>query len=107
MCAAERELTVVELGKLDPELQGILLGARADTLTPSTVRPDGTREYSVIVYGKDPVGLQKRGFRIQTILGEMMTTTVTVEELKSLAAEPSVRSITLGKRKHPMEGGRD
>lgn len=101
-CMAERQLTVEERGKLDPELQGILSGARADTLTPSTVRPDGTREYSVIVYGEDPIGLQRRGYRIQTILGEMMTATVTIEELTKLAAEPTVRSITLGKRKHPI-----
>jgi hypothetical protein len=101
-CTTERQLTVEERGKLDPELQGILSGARADTLTPSTFRPDGSREYSVIVYGKDPVNPQRRGFRIQTILGEMMTATVTIEELIKLAAEPSVRSITLGKRKHPI-----
>jgi hypothetical protein len=101
-CTGERELTLEERGKLDPELQGILSGTRADTLTSSTVRPDGTREYSVIIYGNDPPSLQRRGYRIQTILGEMMTATVTVTELKNLAAEPSVRSITLGKRKHPI-----
>ncbi len=101
-CAAPHDLALEQMAKVDPGLRVLLERDNvADTQFDVRVRPDGSREYGVIVYGSDPDSLRSLGIRIQTVLGEMMTARVTVPELRILAAQSSVRSILKSEKASP------
>ncbi len=101
-CAAREDLTPGQLAKIDPKLRVLLEQNNVpDASYEITFRPDGSREYSVIVYGSNPDTLRTLGIPLQTVLGEMMTARVTVAELRILAVQPSVRSVLNAARAFP------
>jgi hypothetical protein len=93
-CGGPMALTEAERAKFDPGLQVLLAegtgtGSRYDV----TIRPDGTREYGVIVRTTDAEQLRAAGIRVQSVLGDVVTVRVTVDELRSVARLPSVRAV--------------
>jgi hypothetical protein len=93
-CTLHHDLAPDQLAKVDPKLRVLLEREHvSDAQYDVSVRPDGTREYGVIVYGSNPDTLRTLRIPLQTVLGEMMTARVSVAELRLLAIQPTVRSI--------------
>lgn len=102
-CTTTRDLTPGELTKLDARLQSLLA---ADTRTApgdvdTSLRPDGEREYGVIIRGGTSEELRKAGIPVAGGIGDILTARVTVEELKTLARIGAVRSIECAKLVSP------
>ena len=93
-CGGPMALTDAERAKLDPGLQALLTeGTGTDSGYDVTIRPDGTREYGVIVRTTDAEQLRAAGIRVQSVLGDVVTVRVTVDELRNVARMPSVRAV--------------
>jgi len=101
-CASQSDLTPDQRAKIDPVLQVLL---EREDVSPSqydiSIRPDGTREYGIIVYGSAADTLRALGIPLQSVLGEMMTARVSVAQLRLLAAQPTVRAIQNSSRNVP------
>ena len=94
-CSASHDLTPEQKSKLDARLQ-ILIGSDARSLPDgldTTNRPDGTREYAVIIRGGKAEEIKAAGIRVAGVVGELVTARVTIEELRTLARLQGVRSI--------------
>jgi hypothetical protein len=101
-CSAQPDLSPAQLAKIDPVLQVLL--EREDVSSAQydiSVRPDGTREYGVIVYGSAPDTLRALGIPVQSVLGEMMTARVSVAQLRLLAVQVTVRSVQNSSKDRP------
>ena len=93
-CSAEPVLSVEEQEKLDPMLQELVLGRDiAERRYDISLRPDGIKEYAVIVRTSAPEDVRALGISIGSVFGELVTVRVSAAELKRLAAIKSVRSI--------------
>ena len=96
-CGSSRDLSPSERAKLSPGLLALLTEEQApDELYDVTLRPDGVKEYGVIIRSAVPEELRAQGIRIQSTFGDVLTARVTREELRSLLALPSVRSVEQG-----------
>lgn len=93
-CGGPMALTDAERAKLDPGLQALLVeGTGSESRYDVTIRPDGTREYGVIVRTTDAEKLRAAGIHVQSVLGDVVTVRVTVDELCNVARLPSVRAV--------------
>jgi hypothetical protein len=93
-CGAPQTLTEEERAKLDPGLQALLAeGTGPESHYDITTRPDGKVEYGVIVRTADAEQLRAAGIRVQSVLGDVVTVRVTVEELRNLARLTAVRAV--------------
>lgn len=93
-CGGPMALTEAERAKLDPGLQSLLTeGTGTEAGYDVTVRPDGTREYGVIVRTTDAEQLRAAGVRVQSVSGDVVTVRVSVDELRTVARLPSVRAV--------------
>jgi len=93
-CSAEPVLSAVDHAKLDPMLQELVSGRDiAERRYDISLRPDGTKEYAVIVRTSAPEDVRALGISIGSVFGEIVTVRVSAAELKRLAALKSVRSI--------------
>lgn len=98
-CSSTTELTEVERQKLDPPLQRLLMGERVvESEYDIRTRPDGTREYAVIVRSKNVEELKAAGIRLSSAFGDVVTVRVTFDELRTLVSLPSVRSVEAGSK---------
>jgi len=102
-CAASHDLTPEQHAKLDARLQVLL--AKGAGMVPddmdSSVRPDGTREYAVVIHGGSAGELRAAGVPVAGGIGAISTARVSLEELKSLARITTVRSIETAKIVRP------
>jgi hypothetical protein len=93
-CGGPLVLTAAERDKLDPGLQTLLAeGIGSETRYDVTIRPDGTREYGAIVRTTDVEQLRAAGIRVQSVLGDVVTVRVTVDELRNVARLSAVRAV--------------
>jgi hypothetical protein len=93
-CAGTRSFTDAEVGKLDPVLRRLVKAeAVSETDYDITVRPDGTKEYGVIVLTSDVSALTAEGICIDSAFGEVVTLRVTLEELKRVLCLSSVHAV--------------
>jgi len=91
-----------EMAKLHPQIQRLLAGESVpDVEDFSSPRPDGSREYPLIVRMGDPSELDAIGLRAQSRVGEAVTVRATLKEIESLARLSSVVSIEPGSRNEP------
>jgi hypothetical protein len=101
-CCGSRELSPAERSKLTPGLLALLTDETApDGLFDSSVRTDGTKEYSVIIRSTSADELRSKGIRVQSVIGDIVTAQVSKEELRSLLSLASVRSVDQGSRNQP------
>lgn len=101
-CSSLGRLTEAELAKIDPPIQRMLSGERvAELEETSRLRPDGSREYPVIVRTVNPQEIEEMGITIESRFGEILTVRATGDEIKKLARRPSVTGIRLGSRNEP------
>jgi len=61
-----------------------------------TRRPDGTREYGIIIRTTSVDSLRAAGIRIQSVFGDVITARVSVDELRTIVRLPSVRAVQSG-----------
>jgi hypothetical protein len=93
-CGGPQALTEAERAKLDPGLQTLLAeGTGPESRYDVTTRPDGKVEYGVIVRTADAEQLRAAGIRVQSVLGDVVTVRVTVDELRTVARLPAVRAV--------------
>jgi hypothetical protein len=93
-CSADPVLSAEDQAKLDPMLQELVSGRDiAERRYDISLRPDGTKEYGVIVQTSAPDDVRALGISIGSVFGEIVTVRVNTAELKLLAALKSVRSI--------------
>ncbi len=90
------ELTETEARKIDPRLKPLLEGQSPPG--NECVRqqlPDGTQGYRVILRG-DADELRKEGIQVNAPVGDIMTATLSRDDIIKAAKLPSVRSIECG-----------
>ena len=93
-CCSGPGLSVDERAKLDPPLQELLMGENvAEHRYDVTVRPDGSKEYGVIVRTDVADDVRGLGIPVGSVYGDIVTVRVTKEELKRIAGLKTVKSI--------------
>lgn len=102
-CSSTVELTPAENAKLDVPLRMILAGQSppAAQAAGTTVRPDGSKEYHIVIRGGSAADFQAVGVNVGSALGEIFTARVTAAELRKIAKLPAVRSVELGSQNQP------
>ena len=103
-CAATGpQLTPLELEKLDPALQRLVLGTPASQaeydITPG---PSGESKFGVIVRTENADALRSAGYAVTSAFGGVAVVRVTIAQLRSLVTLPSVRNVTNGSKNHPL-----
>lgn len=92
-------LTPVELGKLDPPLQRLLLGGEViETDYNVTTGPSGERRYVVVARVETVDEVKKAGFEVTSAFGEIAVVQVTVDQLRVLVAMPGVKNVRTGSK---------
>ena len=98
-CCGSRELTPEERAKLEPRLIAFLADeSGAGELYDMTQRADGTKEYGVVVRCTNPEELRSAGIHVRSVLGDVVTASVTREELRRVISLPSVRWVEQGSK---------
>jgi hypothetical protein len=93
-CSGSSELSTEERSKIDPAIMKLLSGSVVDEQAYDVgLRPDGTKEYEVIIRLTTTDELRSAGIRIQTAAGSVATARVTLGELRKILHFPSVRSV--------------
>jgi hypothetical protein len=98
-CADSWDLSTAERDKLEPILLALLTEGRVpDGLHDVTSRPDGTKEYGVIVRCTNAEELRSAGIAVRSVIGDVVTTSVSREQLRLVISLPSVRWVEQGSR---------
>jgi hypothetical protein len=96
-CGGPPTLTDQELAKLDPYLHALITeGTVPAERYDMTLRPDGTREYGIIIRTTSVDSLRAAGVRVQSVFGDVVTARVSVDELRNIVRLPSVRAVQSG-----------
>lgn len=102
-CTATNRLSDAERAKLDPALQRLLAQERVvQSEYDATVRPDGSKEYGLVVRSNNADEIKKAGISVSSVFGDVITVRVTVEELRKLVGLSSVRSVQNGSKNYPQ-----
>jgi hypothetical protein len=89
--------------KLDPQLQQLLAGRNdVPPEIPSTVRPDGTREYTVLIRTNNIDDIRAAGVQPQDAVGNMIIAKVSLEELLHVVRIKSVLFIYSNREHSPQ-----
>lgn len=103
-CSSTTELTEVERQKLDPPLQRLLMGEGvAESEYDMSMRPDGSKEYALVVRSNNAADLKKAGIRVSSVFGDVVTVRVTLKELRKIVGLSAVRSVQNGSKNFPQE----
>ncbi len=95
-CVHSNQLTDTELAKLDVRLRPAMLGTgNPGDGCGSSLRPDGTTVYSVLIRGRADE-LRAHDIPLMGTVGEISTAVLTLDEIKNAARLPSVRSVDCG-----------
>ena len=93
-CTSGAQLSRAEQEKLDPSLQKLLLGEPLPAGNYNiSETSDGQKLYGVIITSTNPDDLEKAGVVPNTIVGEIVTARITVEEMKKAVRLDSVQKI--------------
>jgi hypothetical protein len=97
-CATSRiVLKDEERAKLDPPLQRLITGEQADAADYRTFPGEGGQPlYGVIVHGQSLTQLDRLGYRVTSVMGDMAVAHLTIEQIVSLVRLPTIRSIENG-----------
>ncbi len=100
-CSGANRLSDSERSKLDPAVQRLVTQERViESDYDTTVRPDGSREYGLVVRSGNADELRKAGIRVSSVFGDIVTVRVTLEEIKILVGLSSVRSVQNGSKNY-------
>ncbi len=99
-CSSTKSLSDNEKAKLDPPLIRLFAGQQVDkNLIGETIRPDGAKEYAVIVRSEHSEEIKALGVAISSVFGDVIVVHVTIEELRKIILLSSVRAVQVGSRK--------
>jgi hypothetical protein len=99
-CASTDSLSEAEKAKLDLPLLHLISGTPGDeTRLDVLTRPDGTKEYAVIVRSDNPDALRALGINISSVFADVIVVHVTLDELKKIVSLPAVQSIRTGSKR--------
>jgi hypothetical protein len=102
-CSGAYRLTDVERSKFDPAVQRLLLHERVvESEYDTSVRPDGSKEYGLVVRSNNAEEIKKAGIRVASVFGDVVTVRVTLDELRKLVGLSSVRSVQSGSKNYPQ-----
>jgi hypothetical protein len=86
-----------ERAKLDPALQRLVTGDQANPADYHSFPGEGGQAlFSVIVHGQSLTGLERMGYRMRSVLGDMAVAHLTIEQILTLVRLPSIRFIENG-----------
>ena len=93
-CSSSSKLSKIEMEKLDPALQKLVLGENvSDTKYNVRVQEDGTKIYGVIISSTNPKELTDIGITPNTVTGEIITAKLTIEEIRKVVLLQTVKSV--------------
>lgn len=103
-CAATGpQLTPLELEKLDPALQRLVLGTPASQaeydITPGSA---GEEKFGVLVRTDNIDDVRNAGYTVTSAFGGVAVVRVTIAQLRSLVTLPSVKNVTNGSKNQPL-----
>jgi len=102
-CSANK-LTTEMRQKLDPPLIRLLEGHAVDDADyEQSARPDGAKEYAVIIRGTNPEEVRAAGIHLNSIFGEVMTARLTTVELLKVLRLPSIKSVRAGDKPRSLQ----
>jgi hypothetical protein len=85
------------MAKLDPALQQLFAQSPpADAGYDLSVRPNGVKEYGVIIRSNNPQDLREAGIQVGSVFEDVVTARVSVEELRRVVSLPTVRAVEQG-----------
>ncbi len=94
-CSSGANLSKDEKMKLDPSLQKLLNDKEVpDKQYNVMIKEDGTKTYGVIIRSDKPADLETAGIFINSVSGDIITCKLTIQEIRKVAAIPSVSSIS-------------
>jgi hypothetical protein len=97
------QLTPLELQKLDPALQRLVLGTSASrTGYDITPGPSGEENFGVLVRTDNVDDVRRAGYAVTSAFGDVAVVRVTIAQLRSLVTLPSVKNVTNGSMNHTM-----
>ena len=100
-CSSTKSLSDIEKAKLDPPLIRLFAGEQIDkNLVGETLRPDGIKEYAVIVRSEHPEEIKALGVVVSSVFGDVIVVHATIEELRKIVSLPSVRALEVGSKKN-------
>jgi hypothetical protein len=101
-CSGSMTLSEAERSKLDPPLTKLLVDERVlDADYDVGLRPDGSKEYGIIIRSHNVEDLRSAGIRVGSVFGDVITARVTIPELRKVLGITSVRSIQVGSKNYP------
>jgi hypothetical protein len=102
-CSGSSNLLGADRLKLDPPLVRLLNAERiVEADYDMGLRPDGTKEYAVIIRSKNVEDLRSAGIQIASNFGDVITARVTIAEIRHIMKLNSVRAITIGSKNYPQ-----
>ncbi len=103
-CAATgTQLTPLEVQKLDPALQRLVLGTpESRTEYDITPGPSGEEQFGVLVRTDNIGDVRNAGYAVTSVFGDVAVVRVTIARLRSLVTLPSVKNVTNGSKNHTM-----
>lgn len=98
-CGHGAPLSQDEMNKLDPGLRQLLTQpGPSDASYDVSVRADGVKEYGVIIRSSSAQDLRDAGIQVGSIVGDIITARVSVEELRRIVSMPGVRAVEQANR---------
>lgn len=99
-CSSINSLSDADKAKLDTPLVHLFAGDQVDkSLVGETLRPDGTKEYAVIVRSEHPEEIKALGVGVSGEFGDVIVVHATIEELRKITSLPTVRALEVGSKK--------
>ncbi len=93
-CQSTAPLTSAERDKLDPALERLLSGEPVSTDVYTTSTRGGETVYAVVIQTSDPDELRSADLPIASLNGNVATARLTVDQIRTAASYPFVRSIS-------------
>jgi hypothetical protein len=91
-----------ERAKLDPPLQRLIAGEKVNPLDYHSIPGEGGQPlYGVIIKGESLNQLERQGYRIGSVMGNMATAHLSIEQIIVLVRQPSITSIVNGESNLP------
>ena len=100
-CSATKSLSEYESGKLDPLLQQILQGKEVPEKKINVLlKEDGTKLYGVIIKINNKDEIDNLGIHYNSVIDDMVTAKLSVEELRQIVKLNSVIRIETGTKSY-------
>jgi hypothetical protein len=98
-CSQETSISREETDKLDPGLRRLFADMPpADASYDVSLRPNGVKEYGVIIHSSSPQDLRDAGITVGSVFGDIVTARVSVDELRRAVSLPTVRAVEQANR---------